>query len=840
MRSFCVACASLICLAAIGQEADSIDRDYAGELERIAPLSPADALDSFEVHADFEMQLVAAEPLVHDPIAMAFDEYGRMYVVEMRGYSEQRDENIGAVRLLEDTDGDGAMDLSSVFLDGLAWPTAVACYDGGVFIGVPPDIFYAKDEDGDGRADRIERAFTGFGLDNVQGLLNSFTWGLDYRIHGATSGSGAQIARVDAPDAEPLVLRGRDFSFDPRTLDIRAESGGGQHGLSFDDYGREFVCHNSDHAQMMMYEDRLVARNPYFAPTPARISIAVDGKQADVFRLSPIEPWRIVRTRLRVQGIVPGPVEGGGTPAGYFTSATGITVCRGDAWPPAYRGQLILGDVGSNLIHRKTLRAKGLELEADRARPGVEFVASRDIWFRPVQFANAPDGTLYAADMYREVIEHPDSLPPIIKKHLDLTSGNDRGRIWRIAPKGFTSKAVVRLGDLSSAELVPYLSHRNAWHRETAARLLWEREDESVANAVRALVRGADWEVGRLQALSALEGLGALDEVTLLVAMADSEPWVRAHAARLSGPFVEGFPEVAEGLVRLAYDVDTRVRYEAAFAAAALPVERRIVTLAGVLKHDGGDRWMRVAALSALAEGSGEVFLRLIREETFLNEPFAADTLKDLAAVSVRADSARTVERCVDAANTIPDKWIALRDALAEVFEGAETNEWTKRAPSVPQVSAEKEEVLTRLRPALEQEGMAQFGQMVFEERCASCHSFDDTKVGLAPDLRSTMQRGRESVLANVVDPNAEVYPGFVAYAVNLKDGNVVTGVLLEESANAIIIGTVDGARQTVLRMDVDEIWSQGVSLMPEGLFDDLMVEDVADLLAYIESEAAR
>lgn len=840
MRSFCFACAALLCVPAIAQEADSADRDYSSELERIAPLSPAAALDSFEVHPDFEMQLVAAEPLVHDPIAMAFDEFGRMYVVEMRGYSEQRDENIGAVRLLEDIDGDGVMDTSAVFFDGLAWPTAVACYDGGVFIGVAPNILYAKDEDGDGRADRVERVFTGFGLDNVQGLLNSFQWGLDNRIHGATSGSGARVARVDEPDAEPLVLRGRDFSFDPRTLDIRAESGGGQHGLSFDDFGRKFVCHNSDHAQMLMYEDRLVARNPYFAPTSARISIAVDGKQADVFRISPIEPWRVVRTRLRVQGIVPGPVEGGGTPAGYFTSATGITVYRGDAWPAAYRGQLILGDVGSNLIHRKTLRAKGLELEADRARPGVEFVASRDIWFRPVQFANAPDGTLYAADMYREVIEHPDSLPPVIKKHLDLTSGNDRGRIWRIAPKGFESGAVDRLADLDSVALVPYLSHRNAWQRETAARLLWERRDVSAADSLQALAKEADWGIARIQALFTLDGLGELDEETLLAAINDDAPWVRARAVKLAGPFVEDSPEVTEGLVRLAYDADARVRYEAAFAAAALLVERRIVTLAGVLKQYGGDKWMRVATLSGLAEGSGEVFLRLIRDEAFLAEGFADDVLSDLASVSVRADSTRTVERCVEAIENLPDNSSALRDALAEVFLDADAEKMTQQGPVVPQVSAEKEEVLTRLRPALEQDGMAQFGQMVFQERCASCHSFDDSKAGLAPDLRSTMQRGRESVLANVIDPNAEVYPGFVAYAVNLKDGNVLTGVLLEESANAITIGTVDGTRQTVLRVDVEEIWSQGVSLMPEGLFDDLTVEDVADLLAYIESEAAR
>ena len=137
------------------------------------------------------MELVAAEPLVYDPVAMAFDENGRLFVVEMRGYSERRADLIGAIRLLTDENGDGVFDSSHVYSDGLAWPTAVACYDGGIFVGVPPDIVYMKDTDGDGKADRHEVVFSGFGLNNVQGLLNSFNWGVNNLLHGATSGSGA-------------------------------------------------------------------------------------------------------------------------------------------------------------------------------------------------------------------------------------------------------------------------------------------------------------------------------------------------------------------------------------------------------------------------------------------------------------------------------------------------------------------------------------------------------------------------------------------------------------------------------------------------------------------------
>ena len=151
--------------------------------------------------------------------------------------------------------------------------------------------------------------------------MNSFRWGLDNRIHGATSSSGGRAYKVGDNPIAAIDLRGSDFSFDPRKLDIRRETGGAQHGMCFDDFGNKYVCSNSDHAQAILFDDRYLKNNPHFVGTRARKSIAVDGGQAPVFRDSPIEPWRLVRTRLRVAGRVPGPVEGGGTPAGYFTGS---------------------------------------------------------------------------------------------------------------------------------------------------------------------------------------------------------------------------------------------------------------------------------------------------------------------------------------------------------------------------------------------------------------------------------------------------------------------------------------------------------------------------------------
>ena len=220
----------------------------------------------------------------------------------------------------------------------------------------------------------------------------------------------AKFVALDEDEKDAINVRGRDIAFHPRTFEFALTSGAAQHGMCFDDWGRKFVSSNSNHIQQVMYEDRYIARNPLLSPPSSRVSIAADGPQAEVFRTSPVEPWRIVRTRLRVGGKVPGPIEGGGRAAGYFTGATGATIYRGDAWPSQWKGLAIVGDVGSNLVHRKRLEPDGLKFIARRIDEQSEFVTSSDIWFRPAQFANAPDGSLHVIDVCREVIEHPKSL----------------------------------------------------------------------------------------------------------------------------------------------------------------------------------------------------------------------------------------------------------------------------------------------------------------------------------------------------------------------------------------------------------------------------------------------
>ena len=577
------------------------------ELPRIPHTPAGEARNTFTVKEGVDLQLAAAEPQVVDPVAMCFDEFGRLFVVEMIGYSERQHEKLGRVRRLVDEDGDGRFEKSTVFAKGLAWPTALFCFGGGVFVGVTPDLWFFKDTNGDGVADTQKKVFTGFGRQrlNVQGIFNSLRWGLDNRIHGATAHNGGDITRPGT-DGKPVSLRGRDFSFDPRTLDLRAESSTAQHGMSFDNEGRKFVCSNSSHLQAVMYDARYAGRNRHYAMPGQRVSIAADGPSAEVYRLSPDEPWRIVRTRWRIAKAVRGPVEGGGRVSGYFTAATGVTIYRGDALGAGLLGNAFIADAGSNLIHRKRIRYDAVQPVGARPKDEQkrEFIASTDNWFRPVQFANGPDGCLYVADMYRETIEHPWSIPESIKKHLDLNSGNNRGRIWRIAPKGFKARQRKLPGEMTTAELAGALGHANGWHRDTAARLLFERQDKSVVPILESMLAKAEQPEARIHALWALRGLGALKAGHVLTALKTAP----RHGLRLAEEFAED-KKIEAAALALAGHKSSAVRFQLALTASRLPEsENKAAALAQLIAKSGSDRWLLAGTLNAMTGGLENIF----------------------------------------------------------------------------------------------------------------------------------------------------------------------------------------------------------------------------------------
>ncbi len=603
---------------------------------RFAPLSPAQAESSFVVQDGFRMQLIAAEPLITDPVAMAYDENGRAYVVEMNDYpytdkkshaawaDNVTDRPIGKVRLLEDVDGDGVFDKSTIFVDGLSWPSGIACSNGGVYITATPDIWFCKDTDGDGRADERRKVLTGFRKYNVQAIINNPIWGFDHHLYVAGSSNGGSI---HSPSESKVTAWRGDFRINPRTETFQPQSGSGRFGNAFDDWGNRFICNIRNPVIQVVLDHESLARNPFFAAPKAMIDSAEAGDQLPIFRISPVEPWRDLRARQWTrdsskQKLPRSELTGGGV----FTSASGLTIYRGDQFGEKYAGQAFLGEVANNVIHRQEMTRDGVVYRAQPADKGVEFVASTDTWFRPVNLVNAPDGTLHVLDMYREYIEHPWSIPDDIHERLDLESGRDRGRIYRLVPPNFRVPAPPRLGSASTTELVRTLDDPRAWWRETAQRLLLERSDKSAVDALETLVGSASAR-GRIHILWTLAGLDQLNESIVGTALNDPTSEIREQAIVLAAAMLDR-KSIASKLLSLIQDSDARVRFRAAIAIGDLDSDEACAALAELASRDGEDPWIRAAIFSspskrmrlmvqyylkrigAKAKGAQNVFLR--------------------------------------------------------------------------------------------------------------------------------------------------------------------------------------------------------------------------------------
>jgi putative membrane-bound dehydrogenase-like protein len=944
------------------------------------PLEPADALKAFDVPPGFAVELVASEPLVRSPVAMDFDENGRLFVAEFPEYNQYANPNPPKVRgrivMLESTKGDGRYDKATTYADDLDSPVAVACWDGGVFVGVVPDLWYFKDTKGNGKADVRRKVLTGFERDRAgEAMLNSIRWGPDNRFHIATGLAGGNLKPADKPDARPVLVRRQNICFDPRTNTFEPTSGGGQHGMTLDDWGGTFVCDNSNPIEHLAYDARYANRNPYVvAPSPV-VDINAAGRYPNLNRISPPEPWREARTRLRKDKLVPGSDEGG-VPFRFFTGATGVTVYRGDAFPPAYRGNVFVGEVANNLVYRARLEPKGLTWSAVRAEKGREFLASRDVWFRPVQLANGPDGCLYVVDMYRELIEGAAFLPPQLLKFVDLAGGIDRGRIWRIVPDKFARPKPPQLGKATTAELVALLESPNGWTRDTAARLLYQRQDKSAIRPLRDMFHSGDSPLARMHALSALHGLG---QSHASQALGDSDARVREHALRL----LEG-STLLPRFERLVSDPSARVRYQLAFTLGGLEDEHDPTLptklLAELARRDGDNPAMRFAILCS-ANHSADLFARLLEDDKYrataagkaLLLPLVAQTaaanrptelatlvkaidalpdsekvlarelvlalvtklpaeargkltgkagaiLKELltsatgtagddkADPAARAGAIRTLAlapfaeakpvlaRCLDVKQPQPVQLAAL-ETLAK-FDAAEAPAmvlavWPSMSPRIRATAIEtllarpawvgafldavekktvlptdleparvqllrkspdekvrgrvaklfagtgpskRQDVITKYQKALDLKGDATKGKAVFKESCASCHRLEGVGEAVGPDLASVKNRGTESVLTNVLDPNREVLPQYYTYLLTTDEDVIISGMIAAETANTVTIRKSDGTSETVQRVNIQSLRSTGLSAMPEGLEEKIDLQAMADLLAYLNS----
>ncbi len=490
------------------------------------PLSPEAGLASMKVAPGYRVELVAAEPLVMDPVAFDWGPDGRLWVAEMRDYpngltwnkpGDPLNEPGGRIKVLTDTDGDGHYDKAAIFLDGLSYPTGVKVWDKGVLVTAAPDIFYAEDTDGDGVADKREVWYEGFARSNQQHRVNGLAWGLDNWLHVANGDGGGVILSMEK--REEVDIRGFDLRLNPFTKVHEPLNGRTQCGRFRDDWDNWFGCNNSNPLWHYPYPWHLLKRNPEVRVTRAYVDVPKEPGASPVFPVSP--------TLERFNDF---------DRANRFTSACGPAIYRDVLLGESVYGNAFICEPVHNLVSRQVIEAKGATFTSDRHpdERGSEFFASTDPWSRPVSVRTGPDGGLWIADMYRFVIEHPEWIPQEWQKKLELRAGSERGRIYRIVPDRADSPKIPKLDGLDDAELIAQLESSNGTVRDLVHQmLLWHRQ-AGAPSMLKIMARDGRSPTARLHALCILDGLGLHDRDLLNEALADPHPGVVRHALRIS------------------------------------------------------------------------------------------------------------------------------------------------------------------------------------------------------------------------------------------------------------------------------------------------------------------
>jgi len=568
------------------------------------PYSPTDALKTFTIEPGFRIESYVSEPDIRSPVAMEFDESGRIYVVEATGYPLKMEARVGRVILLDDTDGDGRPDRRTLFADKLTMPTGIMRWKKGVMVTDAPDVLYFEDTDGDGKADTRKVVLTGFALTNPQHTVNNPVYGLDnwiYLAHEGPAGAvifpdtfgdrGSDLRFPDRAEAPSLKPARRMVRFRPDSGQLEYLASSSQFGHSVDPWGHRFTVSNDDHIRQEVIPAAYLTRNPDLPVGSAVERISDHRPAADVYPIT---------HRARVEML---------SEVGSFTSACALTVYLGGAFPVSLGLFSLVAEPAQNLVHRDVLARSGATYTARRAREGVEFLASTDAWFRPVNFAIGPDGAIYVVDYYRQVIEHPEWMATHTHQSPDLYAGEDRGRIYRISPETTLPRpGPIRLGQASDRELVQRLASPNIWWRRTAQRLLIDRGSADAVEPLTMLFATSQFAVARLHALWTLEGLHRLETRLIEKALEDPEAGVRENAILLAEPRLSGSPTLVEKLLTMERDPDRRVQFQLLCTLGGIDSRASRAAQDRLLAQAIDDPWMQIAALSASSDRAPQLF----------------------------------------------------------------------------------------------------------------------------------------------------------------------------------------------------------------------------------------
>lgn len=577
------------------------------------PVEAKDALSTYQIADGFKIEMIAAEPLISDPVDMEIDEYGRMYVVEMHGYPLDRS-GTGKIILLTDSNGDGVMDNRTVFAEDLELPNSIMRWKKGVLVTDAPNVLYLEDTNGDGQANVRDTVLTGFALSNPQHNVNNPVYGLDNWIYLAHEGSvstqkykeefgdeGSEIIFPSSPGSAnlPKNANGLSVRFRPDQKQIEMTSSRSQFGHTFDVWGHWFGCNNSNQGYQKVIANRYFERN-----SALPISDAVQD-MSDHLNAPEVFPTTIHPDRQLLSGV------------GMMTSGSGLTAYLGGEFPAPYNENVtFIAEPVYNLVHVDVLEDSGTSFTASRILEQKEFLSSTDAWARPVNFYVGPDGALYVLDYYRKVIESPEWMADEAVAAGGLYAGSDKGRIFRITPtdaKPAEWTKGLKLGDASDNELIANLAHKNNWWRLNAQRLLVDRNDKKSIPGLIEMAKNASSDIGRLHALWTLEGMDSLEPSLIIEALKDPVAGIRENAIRLAELHLSSTPQITDTLLSLQTDPDARVRFQLLLTLGFVNTPQSVEARTNLLFEDIDDKWVQIAALSAGTETSSLLNVVLAR-----------------------------------------------------------------------------------------------------------------------------------------------------------------------------------------------------------------------------------
>lgn len=961
-----------------------------------------DILADFEIHPDFNLELVASEPLVFDPIEMKFDENGDAFVIEMPSYP-QKDIG-GRLVMLKDENMDGIYDKRVVYADDLGVATSFLPYLGGFLVASPPHLYHLKDTDKDGLVDKRISLISGFSNDNLQHNYNGLVYGLDNWIYAANGGNNGSPYFESQPE-NILDLRQDDlrFNLEKEQLERVGKSSGG-FIITFDNWGHLFETHNMNHISQLVFEDRYTENIPG-SPSNALVNIS-DHEENGTSRIYPIGEQE---TRLNH------PEQ-----SGYFSGGVGITFYGGGSFPKEFDSGIFVADCVLNLIHLDILSEDGTSFKASRKNDNVEFLASKDRSFRPVNMSVGPDGALYVIDMHRDVIEHPEWIPDDLEAEMDLNAGKDQGRIYRITPKKGWESHKKPVSPKDPKSLVASLQSSNQWERTTAQRLIVTNKITEATPFLKVQLENSNDPLARLHSMWTLEGLSALSQPLLIRCLEDESKYVRENAIKIAETRLNGDTSLVETLLELLKDEHARVRMQASLSLSTVndktyrQYEGKIAeALTFALEHFDNDIWL-IRAISSAAHRQA---LRFMQTQLALDQnPHQAklqviENLAELIGVrnmpaenallldAIREDevSGSAVTKIVEAlsrgwqngtktgiknkhlmqlalekiekgrdialirasgklrqasglppssmikpliknaSSAIFNNNIALaqrleylqlvaldefdnredllyslldskmplalqKEAISQLqksnkrsigpkilelwkFLGPEARKDAtnillyksynhnlllsamennlvslgefnldlerrrvllfskdknirERAESLFSDSGvvKRKDAIAKMKPALTMKGDVANGKEVFKIVCSACHITGDIGVEVGPVLTEIYRKSKETLLSDILDPNAAVNTNYLNHKLITKDGSIYVGLVYNETDEEIGLRMMGGVTKIINKADIESLTSQGTSLMLEGLEGSMSLQEMADLLAFLQS----